>query len=410
MTTAVGRRSKRFGMRGLVQRVPPFWWVAIPLFAVYMVTPTPDRHIDPLTNAVTGWHLGTTGSPILLGYEAATAPDYYRNVGWFVMSPRGPVSQYPPGAALLSAPFYRLWGQDLAVVEVTGSNRPNVQPISLGIPPLAPAKLAASAATAVAMGLVAATVPFAGGSRLVGVATGYVGGLATSMWSVASSDLWQHGPAAMWIALGVYLTARSQLWWAGLSFGAAILTRPPLAVVVLIAGVVIAWHRSSPIPAFKLGAAAVAGLAVLLGYNRWLWGKWTVSGGYGSGFAESLVEGDFLAYLSNIGGAMVDPQRGLLMISPFLAVLIPGVREGWRDTPDWVRGAALGGLGYLLLVYKVNRFSGGEGFNGYRYPLEAMTAAAALLSVAYLRWVGERPVVMGVFWAGVAAALVIQVV
>ena len=410
MSSLVGRRRLASRVAELIETRSPFWWVALPLLVIYMLTPTTVAHIDPTTNAVTGWHLGMTGSVLLPEYQLAIGPDYYRNVGWYVASPRGPVSQYPPGAAALAAPFYRIWGQGLTVVEVSGSNRPHVDPIPLGIPPPTPAKLAAAVATAVAMGLVASTVPLVGGSHLAGVAVGYVGGLATSMWSVSASALWQHGPAAMWVALGVYLSARNRLWWAGLAFGAAVLTRPHLALVAAAVGVAISLDRRQLAPILKLGAGSVLGMVGLVGYNWWLWGEVTFSGGYGTGLTGRLVEGDVLGYLTNLAGALFDPSRGLLLVSPFLAVLIIGARSGWMKSPPWAKGAAIGAVAYLLVQYKANRFSGGEGFTGYRYPLEALTAAGVLLTLGYLGWVKQRPLAVRVFWLGVVAAVAIQVV
>lgn len=398
------------GVLRLARQISPFWWVAVPLLAIYMFTPTPGTHIDPLTNEVTGWHLGMTGSVLLPDYQDATAPEYFRNVGWYVVSPRGPVSQYPPGAAALSAPFYRMWGEGLSVVEVTGSNRPHVDPIPLGIPPPTPAKLTAALATAIAMGLVASTVPLVGGSRLAGIAAGYVGGLATSMWSVSASALWQHGPAAMWVALGVYLAARSRLSWSGLAFGAAILTRPHLALIAAAVGAAIAFDRRHLAPIFKVGAGSALGLVGLLGYNWWLWGEVTISGGYSDGLTGRLVDGDVLGYLTNLASALFDPSRGLFVVSPFLAVLILGARSGWIKSPAWARGAVIGAIAYLLVQYKANRFSGGQGFTGYRYPLEALTAAGALLTVGYVAWVKQRPLAVRVFWLGVVAAVAIQVI
>ena len=51
-----------------------------------------------------------------------------------------------------------------------------------------------------------------------------------------------------------------------------------------------------------------------------------------------------------------------------------------------MRGSAVGGLLYLLLQLKANRYSGGEGFWGYRYPLETLAASAPLLLLSYREW------------------------
>ena len=77
--------------------------------------------------------------------------------------------------------------------------------------------------------------------------------------------------------------------------------------------------------------------------------------------------------------------------SPFLLILIPGLREAWRNSPDWVKGASIGGIVYLLEQLKANRFSGGTGFIGHRYPFEALNAAAAIpLGIVYVTQ-SDRP-------------------
>jgi alpha-1,2-mannosyltransferase len=94
----------------------------------------------------------------------------------------------------------------------------------------------------------------------------------------------------------------------------------------------------------------------------------------------------------NVWGGFFDLARGLFPFSPFLVVLIPGVPAGWRAAPHWVRGAALGGFAYFMLQLAWNRFSGGSGFWGYRYPIEMLVAVTPLMTLSYVEWVRKRPV------------------
>jgi hypothetical protein len=389
----------------------PFVLVFVPLSIFYLATANLNSHahIDPLTNALTGWHIGMTGSVILPDHAEATEPEQYANVAWIVESPRGPVSQYPPGAAALSAPLYRLSGEPLADLYVEGFNNPDAPRIDFPFPSARPATITAALATAAAMGFLAAAITYAGVSRATSIGAGLVGGLGTTMWAVASDALWQHGPASMWLALGVLLVARSQLWWAGLAFGAALITRPHTALIAAAVGLSVAISQRSVIPVIKVGVGSLAGLGGLLWYNWWLWGELTISGGYGSGFSERLTSADSLSYVENVVTGLFDPSHGLFLYSPFLLVLIPGFRAAWKALPDWGRGAALGALVYLLFQFKANRSSGGAGFVGYRYPLEALTAAGVLLALSYVHWVEERTFARRVFWAGVGVALLAQI-
>jgi alpha-1,2-mannosyltransferase len=132
------------------------------------------------------------------------------------------------------------------------------------------------------------------------------------------------------------------------------------------------------------------GLALLVAYNTVVFGAPSIAGGYGSGFNERTSSLDLVEYAGNIALALVHPLRGLLIFSPFLILLIPGLKAAWRAAPAWVQGSALGGLLYLLLQLKANRYSGGSGFWGYRYPLETLAAAAPLLLLAYSEWVERQ--------------------
>src|SRR5690606_5945355 len=84
-------------------------------------------------------------------------------------SPRGPTSQYPPGAAIFAAPFYRLANQPHTEVLMRGSNKPDAPPISLPMPSMRPGSVAASVAVAGAMGFMALATVSAAGSWPLGV-------------------------------------------------------------------------------------------------------------------------------------------------------------------------------------------------------------------------------------------------
>jgi alpha-1,2-mannosyltransferase len=153
-----------------------------------------------------------------------------------------------------------------------------------------------------------------------------------------------------------------------------------------------------------------AGFVLLVVYNTQMFGSPSISGGYGSGFSERAASGNLLWFAGNILGGLFDAHRGLLIWSPFLVVLAAGLPAAWRAATPWVRWSAVGGVMYLLLQYKANRFSGGDGFYGYRYPLDAMTAASPLLFLAYVKWVVERPARRRWFVAMAAVAITLQVV
>lgn len=104
-------------------------------------------------------------------------------------------------------------------------------------------------------------------------------------------------------------------------------------------------------------------------------------------------------------GTLVSPDRGVLVLSPFLLVLALGIPTAWRRLDDVGRAGALAGLAYILVYLLVNRFSGGENFYSYRLPIESLTLAAPLLLGAYVWWVRERTWALATFWPLVGVAI-----
>jgi hypothetical protein len=380
--------------------------VLIPLFSVYLATATNSLpyHVDALTNALTAWEVGSQGTVYVDESPGLTAPGSFGDVAWFVMTPDGHVvSQYPPGAALVAVPFY-LVNRSSRPATIAGNNDPDVTGVAVELPSLVPAAVAASLATALAVGLLALVfLQFLSPSGAIIAA--YVAGLGTGAWAVASNSLWQHGPAMLWIALALYLISRSHHLGAGLAFGMAILTRPHIALVAAAVGIALAIGRRSTRPILAVGAGSALGLAALVAYNWIVFGVPSISGGYGSVFTNQALHSSLTWYLGNITKALIDPAHGLLIWAPFLLLLIPGLPKAWKAAPAWTKGAAIGGLLYLLIQLKANRYSGGGGFFAYRYPLEPLTAAAPLLILSWQQWTTKTQLRTRLFWGTVILSI-----
>lgn len=396
------RLRSLFGRVGQLSDIRFAMAIAVPLFLLFLVTATRSLpyHIDAFTNVLTAYEVGAEGSFYLDEHDHLTSLEAHRNVAWVVDARDSVASQYPPGAALIAAPIYAVWPGEASPTVVRGSNDPEAGPFDVVLPPFLPAAIAASFAVSVSLGALGVVFRRFGGARAAvsGVA---VAGLGTTAWSVASNQLWQHGPAMMWIALGLAFSAGSALA-AGFAFGGAILTRPPTAVIAAATGLLMAWRERRFSIALRVGLGSLAGLAAVVAFNAWIFGEASISGGYGDGFNQNAVSGDALLFGKNVFLGLVSPTRGVLVWSPFLLLLMPGLRAAWKAAPGWVRGAALGGALYLLIQWKAGRYSGGGGYVGYRYPLEALTAAAPLLFLSYTEWVAKRPLAGRVFtWLAV---------
>lgn len=369
------------------------------LAVVYAATATwaMPYHGDAFTNAVTAWHIGDKGTVIANDYAELTSEDQRGNFAWFVASPRGPVSQYPPGAALTAAPFYSVFPTAPTWAAMWGNNRPDLPPVELPVPPVWPATLSAVLVTSLACAFLALTFLELGATSYVAALAGVVSGTATTAWSVAANMSWTHGPAMLAISLGVFAASKNRWLLSGIALGFGILTRPHVAVIAAAIGVWTSIARKSWQPLIQVGLGSACGLTALLGYNYWLWSQMTISGGYGDHFTSQFMNASTSWFLKNVVGALFDLSHGLVPWAPFLAVLVWGGIAARAKAPDWTIGVAIGGALYLLFQLRANRFSGGDGHLAYRYPLEALTAAAPWLMCAYQNWVAGRPLARRTF-------------
>ncbi len=361
---------------------------------------------DALTNTVTAWHLGTEGTVYLNGYRHLNEQSLRGPFGYYVNTSKGTVSQYPPGAALLASPAYLFAQSELQEFILKNPSRPEISGVSLLLPPFWPATLTAVLATAAAIAILGLIFRIQAQPQEAWIGA-WIAGLGTTAWSVASDALWQHGPAMFWIALGIFLSIRKNYWTSGLAFGAALLTRPHTAFVPACLGIACGISKRSFHPVLSVGVGSVLGLCLLLFYNFILFGEVSVSGGYGAAFQGRLFSSDWKALFFNILGGLLDPRVGFLVWSPFFILLLPGLLLAWKKSDSWVSGAAVGGLIYLLLQYKMNRYL--PDFIPYRYPLEALIASAPLWFAAYLYWLKDaRPIWRRLWPKAVVLAIGIQ--
>jgi hypothetical protein len=234
-------------------------------------------------------------------------------------------------------------------------------------------------------------------------------GLATPLWGVASDALWQHSVSALWLALGLFFLAKSRYAVAGLMGGLAVFTRPLLGVAPAVWGIYLAVKERSWRPLFGVGIASSLGLGLLFWYYQLAYTSTAVTGGYGSYPVEGLVGRPAWSYLVNIWNVMFSTYRGIFIYTPFLLVLVAGLRSAWKAAPPWVRAGAMSGLIYMLIQLRVNDFSGGGAWLGYRLPLEMLILAAPLLLLSYVHWVRQSKMRLGVFWAGAIVTGAFQV-
>jgi hypothetical protein len=385
-----------------------FALLVAPVLGVYLLTTswTTATSPDTYTNAVAAWKLGTSGSIELEEWEPISNPPFVGAVSWIVNVQGRAVSKYPPGTTLMVAPLYAMFPGELTTIPAFDERRWESVPVDVPAPPFWPGALVAAMATALAVAIAGFTVrPLVGSTEaLIGA---YIYAFGTGAWGVASHDLWPHGPGMLWIALAVWLLVIGRRWVAGLAFGMAILTRPLTMIIAATAGLFIAVRRRSWRPIVEIGAGSVGGTLTLVWYNIVAFGSVSISGGYTSVFTDNVQVLDLGWYAENVVKGFYDVEQGLFIWSPFLlVVIVAAVIVRHRSTPE-VSGPALGGLVYVFVHWKLNRFGGGTGFIGYRYPLEAIAAAAPMLFLGYRHWVSARPLATKLFLGSALFSIIV---
>ncbi len=401
-------------VNNLLKRIPalPFSLsVFIPLFIIFLLTARYTRplHIDPTTNAITAWHLGTSGSPLLPEYADATKSDHQGVTGWIIQGPRGPVSLYPPGAALLAAPLYAIFSAPLIPIEVTRNEKSDPLTIPYLIPPIAPATVIASLTSALSLMLLATLVLTLGGTRLESLCASYIAAFGTSIWSVSADQLWQHGPAVMWIFLALLLGARNRWSGSGLVHGLSILTRPLTTVIPFILAGYLFLKTKRSTPSFLLIFGVLPGIFLLSLYNYYAFGALTLSGGYGNRFDNNLVNGSLVWTISNVWNGLFDLHCGIFIASPFLFILMFGLPRASKSAPQWCVGSAFAGVFYILLSWRAEDYRGGAGFYSYRYPLEGLAAMAPLLFLSYKQWIVKKSIRRKIFLLSVLSSVLFYI-
>lgn len=318
---------------------------------------------DAAAALLSAWKLALHGTLALPEYDGVTP--WIHEVNGQVVSDR------MPGVILFGAPFYRLLG------------RPDA-------PTLYPAAVASAAGAAAAMALLFVLLRRIVDGR-VALAGTLLAAFGTATWTISGSALWPHGPNQLWLVAAMLALASGRWWAAGLAYAAAVLTRPHLAVAAAVGGIWSGVCRRSLRPIWQVGMASLVGVAGLMVYNTVAFGGPMQLVGVWAD-ADDKVRGVTPAWLAeNVAGTFLSPSRGVLVLSPFLVMLLPGAVSAWRVAPTWVRASAAGGAAYLAVHLVGNYFAGGLGFYSYRYPIETLTLAAPLLVLCWVTWTSARP-------------------
>ena len=351
------------GSRSGVVRVPLV--VAALCAVVYLLTAAyTSVSGDVMSANVLSWQLATTGDAEFTESTYPPIDEHPARAVWVIPTEDGrEVIGRSPGAVALALPAYLARGDDSFS--------------------LAPAAVSAAVLTAVAILLLGLALRDLLPAKEVALAM-LVVGLGTPMWSVAADGMWPHTVTVLGIC-GMAWSARRERWWlVGLFGGVVVWGRLHAAVIVAIVGLYVAWKRRDAATAIRVGTVSGLMLAVQCVWTQAVYGSWNPMSSYDTGPFEEYA-GDHRLDLVNQLGFWVSPDRGILIWTPLIVVLIPALVRSWRSLPDWSRGLAIGALAYTLLQGFLNRFSGGDSFYGYRLTLELLACRAPALALSASR-------------------------
>lgn len=377
--------------------------VALAALAVYLSSFRTIQHLDASTYTLMSYTFVRDGDPFLDEFRA----DYDRISYWPYVVRGREVGSYQPGASMFAAPFVALG-------------------LLLGIEPPAAAsvtvvgKTAAAVAAAASVLFVCLTIGRFAGPRIV-VLIGALYALGTVTWPVSGGALWQHGPAQLFVSLGLYqLTSRDPLWRArsGLAFGLAALTRYHTGIFWLAAAFTLGRADRPGLLRFLAWSVPAAVLKVsydLAGFGQ-IVTRFTpyteetdVLGAMGSAVDFSASH-DLLSIGVAGLGHLISPSRGLFVYSPFLIVgAYELIRRTVRRDRGWevIAPQLVGALGIWALYSVFREWHGGHGY-GNRYlsetlPLLALGTALWAQRLSSLPWTTRFLTVTGSFAIAVMA-------
>jgi alpha-1,2-mannosyltransferase len=331
-------------------------------FLVFVATASRDYlSLDVWSSNLASYHLVATGSPYLDGVSVHELDDNPLREVWVDDdAPNGHVViTRSPAAVIVGLPAYVL-----------------TQPSSMTVVPAAVTAALLTALSVLLMFL--ALVPLMRRRQALAAAAAFA--FTTPVWSVAANGIWPQTISVLGIAMVAWAAAHQRWWVVGLGGLLLLWARPHAALIVAVVGLVLAWRERRIGIALRAGLPGVASVVLLSLWTHWVYGSWNPIALYGSGALAYVHESVF--DLPNQLGMWIAPDRGILVFTPVLLVLLPAVLRSWRRLPAWSTALLVGGLGYTLLQNALISFNGGDPLYGYRYGLEFLACATPAFALA----------------------------
>jgi hypothetical protein len=335
------------------------------IFAAYALTATRTTvSLDAWSANLASWRIATSGSASIEGLDLPELRDNRLEATWIVDDSDGNLTVgRSPGVVAAALPAYWI-----------------SQPDDLTLGP--------GALTAAFISALAALLMYLAMSRFMerreAALASLVLAFATPVWTISANAMWPHTLTVLGIAGMAWASSRDRWWLVGMFGGVALSGRLHAALIVAIVGILVAWSRRRPQIMVVVGVVSGSCLALTSVWNHWMYGSWDPAAAYDtSSFVDYAA--DHRLSVTNQLGLWISPDRGILIWTPILVLLLPALTRSWRELPDWTLALLLGGLAYSLLQTTLNRFSGGDSFYGYRIGLEFVAAATPAFALSTRR-------------------------
>jgi hypothetical protein len=331
------------------------------LFCVYAPTISHSQlSLDVFGTNWTTWHLATTGHPWIDGARIPELHEHPTQV-LIVDGPNGhsAFGRFP-GAVVAALPAYVI-ASSTTMTTVPGG-------------------LTAAALTAVAVVLMFLALRRHLPARLTWLST-LVFAFATPMWSVSANGMWPHTITLLGISGMAWAATNGRWWWVGIFGGITLWGRLHAVLITAAFGLLLGRQRRDRGIVVRIALASGAFLVGYCGWVRYMYGTWNPAGAYGS-TSTDIVQGGSQYWFDPVNqlGMWIAPDRGILVWTPIVALLLPALVRSWRELPDWSRSLLVSGLVYTLIENELNTFTGGDVFYGYRYGLEFLGCAVPVLA------------------------------
>lgn len=262
------------------------------------------------------------------------------------------LSIFPVLPGLLALPLY-------VVPSLTGA--PLTEPALHGLSKLAGAAITAGSAVVLRRALLGRC------SERFALSLSLLYGLGTWAFSVSSQALWQHGPAALGVALGLWGFCAAGGALAGLGLALATAARPDSVFFLAAGGLYVLLFDRKRLAGFAVGAAGP--LALLAAY--WL------------AYTGRLrpPEADFQAKIFGafqwdaFAGLLLSPTRGLLLFFP---PALFGIWAALRSRSPLTRLMVLACAGPWLLLSFYSTWVGGNTFGPRYFAVAALVLCWAM--------------------------------